>query len=589
MRTTVLLQGDGQRRARRRIALFAALGAVVLVAMVFGFRSAVAWAKELETKKLQNEGLLPPEQDPEKPAEPVDPMAPPPHLPISPLAMDGRALVLMYHDVLPDRNRENVWFDTTTDELISQIEYIEERGGQFISMDRLYTHLTTGAPIPDRAVVMTFDDSYLSFKTLVMPILKERGIPATVFTHTAYVGVREGRPKMSWDELKQVTADPLFTVGSHTVTHPEKLHELTRAEQERELQDSKADLEKNLGTRIDYLCYPVGNQNELTRTLAQNAGYRMAFTMKSLLAEESPDILAVGRFNPVKLERGWERMEEAMALKDSALIVTEKPLTVTPFRSELEQFGRVTMAMLRGGRPRSLLSNARLGVSEFVEMVDADGGINGSFFRNAALRGNDNFMVGPVKASNRELFIPDAHPADLVRVANRPFVAWDDERIIFAPFQPGLNEEASLKELLPNATDCFVGGSWLVQRGVPLTREQTRPFAPSDSEDPRRRIFVGITRNGEMIAGASKNSISSEKLAELAAEAGAYTAVLLDSGFSTSVVYKGEILASGHSTPDIPSRPVPHAIVFVDENPARGSATAERESDPVAGAPIPGE
>ena len=54
----------------------------------------------------------------------------------------------------------------------------------------------------------------------------------------------------------------------------------------------------------------------------------------------------------------------------------------------------------------------------------------------------------------------------------------------------------------------------------------------------------------------------SENLARALQSLGVHEAVLLDSGFSTSLVYGKQILVTGHTSPGIPSRPVPHALVL---------------------------
>jgi hypothetical protein len=56
-------------------------------------------------------------------------------------------------------------------------------------------------------------------------------------------------------------------------------------------------------------------------------------------------------------------------------------------------------------------------------------------------------------------------------------------------------------------------------------------------------------------------------------------AVLLDSGFSTSLVWKDEILVSGHSRPDMPSRPVPHALVIMPPAGAVAATSAPPSSE----------
>ena len=66
------------------------------------------------------------------------------------------------------------------------------------------------------------------------------------------------------------------------------------------------------------------------------------------------------------------------------------------------------------------------------------------------------------------------------------------------------------------------------------------------------------------IAGATVTPVSSSRLAQIAEAAGAREAVLMDSGYSTSLIYGTRVLAVGHRTRKVASRPVPHAIVFMN-------------------------
>jgi hypothetical protein len=81
--------------------------------------------------------------------------------------------------------------------------------------------------------------------------------------------------------------------------------------------------------------------------------------------------------------------------------------------------------------------------------------------------------------------------------------------------------------------------------------------------------------DGSPVAACSKDSVPTSVFAKMLAEAGVQEAILLDSGFSTSLVYGEKIMASGHSTPTTPSRPVPHAIIFRGEPDPASRAVAD--------------
>ncbi len=122
-------------------------------------------------------------------------------------------------------------------------------------------------------VVLTFDDGYADFYTHAAPVLLKHKLPATVFLPTAYVGrtnawpgqpawVKE-EPLMSWEQIKEL-AQAGIEFGSHTVNHPD-LTSRSPAEIERELSESKREIEQRTDRRVEHFCYPYGKWNSPVR------------------------------------------------------------------------------------------------------------------------------------------------------------------------------------------------------------------------------------------------------------------------------------------------------------------------------------
>lgn len=143
-----------------------------------------------------------------------------------------------------------------------------------------------------RRLHVTFDDAYRSVEAAV-PVLERLGIPATVFACTGPADAG-GAPleipelaaeaaafpdevlTMDWDALRAL-AERGIEIGSHTVTHPH-LPRLGDEEIERELRDSRARIEDELGRPCRYLAYPYGESDErVRRIVARAAGYAAAF------------------------------------------------------------------------------------------------------------------------------------------------------------------------------------------------------------------------------------------------------------------------------------------------------------------------
>ncbi|MCG9894267.1 MAG: polysaccharide deacetylase family protein, partial [Fimbriimonadaceae bacterium] len=179
----------------------------------------------------------------------------------------------------------------------------------FVPLDRLSARLADGGPLPPRSVAITFADNYRGFLIHAWPILKERGIPVTLFVHTGHVGSQKGRPKMTWEELRTLAADPLISVQSQTVSHPPDLTKLTDEQLAAEFADSRDAIRRELGERPPMIAYPSGKFDERVARLAREAGYDFGFTEEQTPAEASPDLMRIARYVHTK----WK---EAMADAD---------------------------------------------------------------------------------------------------------------------------------------------------------------------------------------------------------------------------------------------------------------------------------
>jgi len=477
-------------------------------------------------------------------------------------ADSGRVAVIMFHNVVKERK---VWFDCTIDEFKKDLDEIAADGFTVLSLDQLYNHLTKGDPVPPKSVVLTFDDNYQGFYDNALPLLRARKWPAAMFVHTAYVGSKTGYPKMTWDELKELHKEGLITIGAHTVTHPMNLKDLSLETQRKELEDSKKTIEEHLECEIPYMAYPDGSNDENTQAIAKDLGYKMSFTMEPTPAEGSPNILCVGRYEAKKFDKALQdQMDE---LDDVPIAVADIPLSKpAPVSCEAGEYDKTKLVLLRGGAAMSVLSSGRETVGDFVSENNAVAGINGTFFVMAAIASTDNRLIGPSRSEKPGDFMPDSDPFRLTKLVDRPMVLWGPTRFAVMPFQPGaMNQEQIFKSFMPDYTNAFLAGAWLVHDGVPRTEDEMRNYSSQDIQDTRKRVFFGVTKDGQFMCGASEGSITSETLAKAAAAAGVSEAVLLDSGFSASVVFDGQILVTGHSAIDNPSRPVPHAIVFLGD------------------------
>jgi peptidoglycan/xylan/chitin deacetylase (PgdA/CDA1 family) len=471
----------------------------------------------------------------------------------------------MFHDVMVERGGEDRAVNATRAEFKDYIDELLADGAHFLTLEQLHRHLTRGEAVPEKSIVLTFDDNYQGFFDNAYPILKAK---STSGKH----------PKMTWDTLKALDKEGLVTIGSHTLSHPADITLMTADVQETELTQSKATLEQQLGHPVPFFAYPDGKQDAVTRDLAMKAGYTMAFTMHNGPAEESPGILVVDRYNYTSLRKGWADAQAAAINAPAAVINTH--ITASPVELHVARFGGTLLGMVTGGTPSTWRSGetARQTVGEFIQEATAKGtpavaGMNGTFFANANVSGNDNMMIGPSKTYADPPFFPENDPIRLAKLLDRPLVMWGPTRFVIVPFNTEtMNDAASLQAFMPDLTDVFLAGAWIVHDGKARDRKTMSAYSARDFNDPRRRAFFGIDAKGQVVLGGSLEVITTEQLARAAAAAGVQEAVLMDSGFSTSIIFDNKIIVTGHTAKDKPSRPVPHAILV--------SGTLQQPTDP---------
>jgi peptidoglycan/xylan/chitin deacetylase (PgdA/CDA1 family)/ABC-type Zn uptake system ZnuABC Zn-binding protein ZnuA len=228
---------------------------------------------------------------------------------INPKARLTRVPVIMYHDILP---KKQVFFDVTQQEFEEHLLRLQSSGVTPISVDQLITHLRTGLPLPAKPVLLTFDDGYESAYQYVFPLLKKYNYPAAFAIYTLNVGKNTGREHVSWEQLREMSMNPLVTIMAHSVTHPSDLAALPDEQLKTEILVSKNILESQLGIPIHYFVYPAGRYDKRAKKLVQQGGYEAALTMNDLkdrFAGESEDLLAINRIGqsrlPYAVSQAW--------------------------------------------------------------------------------------------------------------------------------------------------------------------------------------------------------------------------------------------------------------------------------------------
>lgn len=182
--------------------------------------------------------------------------------------------VLNYHQVeQKNGNPLTLW----PDQFEAQMAYLAEEGYTPITIDEMMDALENGAPLPEKPVIITFDDGYADNYEYAYPILKKYGFKATIFLIYDFTNTYPNY--LTWDQINEMKESGLIHFESHTMTHA-NLAELTSVDELRhEIADSHDLLSQKLGYDMHYIAYPGGRVNAEIEEITRAAGYRGGFTV----------------------------------------------------------------------------------------------------------------------------------------------------------------------------------------------------------------------------------------------------------------------------------------------------------------------
>ncbi|MFZ3101828.1 MAG: polysaccharide deacetylase family protein [Desulfitobacteriaceae bacterium] len=193
--------------------------------------------------------------------------------------------VLYYHSVMVEPGNE---LRIPPAQFETQMRYLSEQGYNVVNLDQLYKYFYEKGILPEKPVVITFDDGYEDNYTNVFPILKKYGYTATVFVVTGYVN---GKGFMSWKQLQEL-GDSGWQIEGHTLNHPSLVKDkLDVISLKLEITEAKDILEKRFGRTVKFFAYPNGDYNADVIRKVKEAGYLMAFTTERGWADRKDPML----------------------------------------------------------------------------------------------------------------------------------------------------------------------------------------------------------------------------------------------------------------------------------------------------------
>lgn len=195
--------------------------------------------------------------------------------------------ILCYHSIAESKDNDLL---LSPEKFKSQLKYLKDNEYTPITMDELYDFLKNNKPIPEKSVVITFDDGYRDNYTTAFPLLKEFNFKATVYVISNFL---DNDLYMTKAQVKEMS-DWGIDIESHTAKH-EDLSKLTLDQQYETMKNSKDQLETTVGKKVDYIAYPFGKFNANTRNATEKAGYKLGFNLAGGLADRGDNTYNIDR------------------------------------------------------------------------------------------------------------------------------------------------------------------------------------------------------------------------------------------------------------------------------------------------------
>lgn len=229
--------------------------------------------------------------------------------------------IIMYHHMSPKENRQNE-YTVSVSEFESDLQYLKSHGYEAISVSQLLNFVYNGASLPQKPVMITFDDGFESFYVYAYPLLKQynmRAVMAVVGQYAdKFTKLNDHTVEYSyltWSEIGELGKSGIVEIVNHT----DSLHQSTSArrgcrinkgeneEQYRkmlkdDLTSCQKKIESSVGKTPAVLAYPYGFNCKQSMDLIKEMGFSAAFTCEEkvnyIRKDADTDYLyRLGRYN----------------------------------------------------------------------------------------------------------------------------------------------------------------------------------------------------------------------------------------------------------------------------------------------------
>ena len=229
--------------------------------------------------------------------------------------------IVMYHGVLDDTSRQGQYIITPT-QLESDLKIIKERGYTTVVMQDLLNYIDNGTPLPDKAIMLTFDDGYYNNYLYADPLLERYGMKAVISPVCKWTEFYSDTPGQSdhaiyshitWEEIREMAASGRWEIQNHsydmhyceagkrkgTLRRASETLEAYETALRTDLSTAQQHLTTLAGVTPTTFTYPYGAMCAEALPIIKELGFRATFTCESRVNRITRDadcLYGLGRY-----------------------------------------------------------------------------------------------------------------------------------------------------------------------------------------------------------------------------------------------------------------------------------------------------
>jgi len=222
------------------------------------------------------------------------------------IARTARVPILMYHYVsVPPANADAIRRDLSVSPQAfeEQLRYLKDNGYQTISLDDLNRHLQRGDVLPEKPIILTFDDGYRDNFDFAFPLLVKYGFTGAFFLTTAPID-QENEAYLTWPQVT-VMSRMGMDIEPHSYTHPD-LRGKPLDYVVWQVIGSKEAIEERTGKTCRFFAYPSGLYDQQVVDVLRSAYFWGAFALQAGIEHSSDGMFDLARMRV----RGPDTLEQ---------------------------------------------------------------------------------------------------------------------------------------------------------------------------------------------------------------------------------------------------------------------------------------